>query len=89
MTPSKQGQICKLNELGVDENPQATYLIVEDISRYSPDQITYVVSLTELQRNVQNPLQAPRKAVTLDEMTVVAEDLTTYVESWNRLFDQT
>ena len=88
MIPSKQGQVCKLTNPAQDENPQEAYLIIEDVSNYPSNQITYVVSITDLQRNIANPPRAPRKAVSLDEMTVVAEDLTSYVQSWNQLFDQ-
>ena len=84
MIPSKQGQICKFDKPAADENPLEAYLIIEDVRNYTPDQITYVVSITELQRNIQNPLEAPRKAVSLDELTVLAEDLPSYVESWNK-----
>jgi hypothetical protein len=84
MKPSKQGQICKLNNPMPDENPLETYIILEDLSGYSDDAIIYVVSITDLQRNIANPTLAPRKAVTKIELSVVAEDLTSYVDSWNK-----
>ena len=83
--PTKQGQICKLVKPFPDENPAETYLILEDLFSYDDNAIIYVVSITDLQRNIQNPTGAPRKAVTKSELTVVAEDLTSYVESWNKL----
>ena len=83
--PTKQGQICKLVKPFPDEHPAETYLILEDLSDYGENAIIYVVSLTDLQRNIANPALAPRKAVTKSELTVVAEDLTSYVESWNKL----
>ena len=84
-TPSKQGQIVKLTSPMPDENPAETYLILEDLSSYSDDAIIYVVSITDLQRNISNPSLSPRKAVTKSELILIAEDLTSYVESWNKL----
>ena len=82
--PTRQGQICKLVRSLTDENPAETYLILEDLNSYADDTIIYVVSITDLQRNLANPTLSPRKAVTKSELTVVAEDLTSYVESWNK-----
>ena len=84
MKPSKQGQICKIINPLPEENPLETYIITEDLAEYSDDAIIYVVSITDLQRNIANPTKAPRKAVTKSELSVVAEDLTSYVESWNK-----
>ncbi len=81
--PTKQGQICKITDPLPDENPAEVYIITEDVSIYNDDAIIYVVSITDLQRNISNPALSPRKAVTKSELTVVAEDLTSYVESWN------
>ncbi len=83
--PSKQGQIVKLTNPMPHENSAETYLILEDLTSYTDDAIIYVVSITNLQRNIANPALSPRKAVTKSELTVVAEDLTSYVESWNKL----
>ena len=84
MTPSKQGQICKINNPLPDENPLETYIVTEDLSGCSNDTVTQVVSITDLQRNISNPLSSPRRAVKIGELTMVAEDLTSYVESWNK-----
>jgi hypothetical protein len=84
-SPSKQGQIVKLVKTMGDENPMETYLILEDLDKYSDNDIIYVVSITDLQRNINNPTAAPRKAVTKSELTVVADSLQAYVESWNNL----
>ncbi len=67
-----------------DENPAETYLILEDLNSCADDAIIYVVSITDLQRNIANPALSPRKAVTKSELTVVADDRTSYVESWNK-----
>ena len=83
--PTKQGQICKLVKPYPDENPAETYIVLEDLTEYADNAIIYVVSITDLQRNASNPTLSPRKAVSKSELTVVAEDLTRYVESWNKL----
>lgn len=82
--PKKEGQIVNPNKPGNSNNSVETYLILEDLHQYSDDDIIYVVSITDLQRNIHNPTSAPRKAVTKSELTVVAEDLQSYVESWNK-----
>ncbi len=67
-----------------DENPAETYLITEDVSVYSDDATIYVVSITELQRNIATPAFAVRKPIKKSDLSVIADDLTTYVQSWNR-----
>ena len=81
--PTTQGQICKVIDPSPDENPAEAYLITEDVSSYADNAIIYVVSITDLQRNVRNPSLTPRKAVAKSELTVIANDLVAYVESWN------
>lgn len=81
--PTKQGQICKLVNPYPDENPAETYIILEDVSEYADNAIIYVVSITDLQRNLATPTLSPRKAVTKSELTVVADDLISLAQSWN------
>ena len=81
--PTKQGQVCKITNPLPDENPAETYLITEDVSVYSDDATIYVVSLTDLQRN-PSPVLTPRKAITKSELVVIADDLASYVASWNK-----
>ena len=85
IVPAKQGQICKIIQPCADENPAETYLILEDLENYADNAIIYVVSITDLQRNIANPTLAPRKAVTKSELKVVAQTLTSYIESFNKL----
>lgn len=82
--PTKQGQICKITNPLPDENPAETYLVLEHVATYSDEATIYVVSITDLQRNISNPSLTPRKAVIKSDLSVVAEDLTSYVESWNK-----
>ncbi len=81
--PTTQGQICIITNPLPDENPVETYIITEDLSECSDDKITYVVSITDLQRNIATPNLAPRKAIKISELSVVAKDITSYVNSWN------
>ena len=71
-------QICK------KENSAEVYIILEDIKSSSNDTVINVVSLTDLQRNISNPLSAPKQSFKISELTVVADSLTLYVESWNK-----
>ena len=82
--PTMQGQIVKITNPLPDENPTETYIITEDISVYPDDATIYVVSITDLLRNVANPALAPRKAIKKSELLVVADGLTSYVQSWNK-----
>jgi len=84
MIPSKQGQICKIINPLPDENPAETYIITEDLTQYKSDATIYVVSITDLQRNIAQPDLAPRKAIKISELELVAEDLKSYVASWNK-----
>jgi len=84
IVPTKQGQVVKIIKPYPDENPAETYLITEDVSAYSDDATIYIVSLTDLQRHTHHPALTPRKAIKKSELTVVADDLTSYVRSWNR-----
>ncbi len=82
--PTKQGQIVKIINPCPDEKPAEAYLVTEDVSVYSDDATIYIVSLTDLQRNISTPALTPRKAIKKSEVTVLADDLTAYVQSWNR-----
>ena len=82
--PTKQGQICNITNPLPGENPSETYIIIDDVSM-NPDEATInIVSITELQRHSANPALTPRKAIKKSELTVIAADLATYVQSWNR-----
>lgn len=83
--PTMQGQVVKLTNPMSGDNPAEAYLILEDLTSYANNAIIYVVSITDLQRNITNPALSPRKAVTKSELTVVAHDLTSYIESFNKL----
>jgi len=83
--PTKQGQIVKIRNPYPDENPAEAYLVTEDVSVYSDDATIYIVSITELQRNIAHPALSQRKAVTKSELALVAEDLKSFIESFNEL----
>lgn len=81
--PTKQGQICKCI------NPLPEYSLNEYLVIGSPDttnaaEKVMVVNLRELQRNAANPSNARKIAIDKGELVVLAEDLTSYIEAWNK-----
>ena len=84
ITPTTQGQIVKIINPLPGENPAETYLILEDVTVYKDDATIYIVTLTDLQRNISNPTLTPRKSILKSELTVIADSLEAYVALWNR-----
>ena len=82
--PSSAGQICRLLYPEADENPVEVYIIAEDPAPFSPDDRIYIVGLKELQRHSGHPESAERIAVEKGGLTVIADDLETYIRSWNQ-----
>ena len=79
--PTKQGQVCKLWNQNSDED----YIIMESApGSYHIDTTIDIVTLNDLQRNVTRPSLAPRKLIKKSDLEVVAENLQSYVESWNK-----
>jgi len=81
--PSKQGQICKIINPRTFENPAESYIFVDEIPQSGGESLIQVVSITDLQRNIMNPERSPRKVIRKSNLYVVAEDLESYVGSWN------
>lgn len=81
--PTNEGQICRLVNPMADENPEDVYIVAEDPSVFDVDETIYVVSLNDLQRNIHNPVFASQIPVIRNELSVIAEDLETYIGSWN------
>lgn len=82
--PSKQGQICKIIHPRTFENPAESYIVADDISKSGEDDLVQVVSITDLQRNVMHPERSARKVIRKSNLYVVADDLASYVDSWNK-----
>ena len=88
-TPSKGGQISKLVHPNVNEKDYEVYIISdENISEKLDEDYIVVVALTDLQRNINTPQSAPRKQFKKSELVVVAEDLESYVASWNKPYNK-
>jgi hypothetical protein len=83
LMPSKPGQICKIVSDIADMEPEEVYIVTEDPSAFDNEDEIMVVNLKDLQRNVKNPDNAERIPVRKDELVVVGDDLTAYVQSWN------
>lgn len=79
--PTKQGQICKLVNPPSAEKAAEAYLILEDVTSYDDTAIIHVISLLDLQENMANPTASPLQAFVKSDLTVVAEDLRSYLES--------
>ena len=81
LLPTRQGQICKL----VNQQSDEVYIVTEsDPSSYHNDATIDTVTLNDLQRNISQPSLAPRKLIKKSDLEVIADDLKTYVESWNK-----
>lgn len=81
--PTKQGQICLCitEEPGIaitDEVIITDFIIPED-----KNALIIVVILTELQRKSSEPDKVERHKVSISNLNVIANDLVSYVESWN------
>jgi hypothetical protein len=83
LMPTKAGQICKIVSVFADMEQQEVYIVTEDPLDFKEDDEILVVALNELQRNVKNPENAERLPVRKEQLVVVGEDLTSYVQSWN------
>jgi hypothetical protein len=67
-----------------DEDPLEVYILTEDPLPFDDEDSLYVVSLSDLQRNVHNPHICQQIPVAKNELNVIAENLEAYVESWNQ-----
>ena len=83
MTPTRQGQICKfIVPLDVERDYEA-YVLTDDPSQMSDEDTIHVVSISDLQRNIRNPNLATRIPAMKKDLFVIAEDLESYVASFN------
>ncbi|WP_128536110.1 hypothetical protein [Mucilaginibacter gilvus] len=83
LMPTKQGQICKITSDIADMELEDVFIVTENAAEFDNDDDILVVNLKELQRNQKNPDVAERISVRKEELVVVAEDLTAYIQSWN------
>ncbi|MBD1362991.1 hypothetical protein IDJ77_04135 [Mucilaginibacter sp. ZT4R22] len=83
LMPVRQGQICKVISDVPDKESEEVFIVTEDPSEFDPEDDILVVNLKELQRNIKQTENAERIAVPKNELVVVGEDLTSYVQSWN------
>jgi hypothetical protein len=83
LMPERPGQICKVVSNIPDNESEEVFIVIEDPSMFEADEDILVVNLNELQKNIKNPENAERIGVPKNELVVVGEDLTSYVQSWN------
>ena len=82
-TPTKPLQICQPKTPIEGAYPNEAYIITEDPNQFGDDEEIKVVSITELQRKQHNPDAAIRIQVKKKDLIVVAEDLESYIRSFN------
>lgn len=80
--PTKQGQICKI--ISEHTNQAQEYIVLDDLELYGDTDYLNVVSLKELQRNANNPQNATKRVVPKKNLTVIGENLESYISSWNK-----
>lgn len=83
ITPYSLGQICKIKTPLSYENADDVYVVTEDPTPFADEEEIYVVNLKDLQRNISQPLLAPKLGIPKNELTVIAADLDQYIKSWN------
>ncbi|MEZ2336949.1 hypothetical protein AB6735_15000 [Mucilaginibacter sp. RCC_168] len=83
LIPVRPGQICKIVSDVPDMEEEEVYIVSEDPADFDGEDDIIVVGLNELQRNVRNPDNAERIGVRKNQLVVVAEDLESYIHSWN------
>jgi hypothetical protein len=84
MMPTSAGQICKVINPMDDENPEDVYVLTEDPTPFEAEDSLYFVNIKDLQRNINNPTFSPQVAFPKAEVVVVANDLESYIASWNK-----
>lgn len=83
LMPVRPGQICKVISDVPDKESEEVFIVTEDPAGFDAEDDILVVNLKELQRNIKRPEDAERIAIPKNELVVVGEDLTSYVQSWN------
>lgn len=84
LMPSIPGQICKIVSAIPDMEEEEVYIVTEDPAEFDEEDDILVVSLKSLQRNIKQPELAEKISVKKNELVVVANDLNSYVNSWNQ-----
>jgi hypothetical protein len=82
--PNSAGQICKISIPLEDEDANDVYVITEDPTPFDDEDFIYVVNLKDLQRNISNPSLTTQLAIAKCELTVIADDLQKYIQSYNK-----
>jgi hypothetical protein len=82
--PQYGGQVCTIINPLEDENPNEVYILSEDPAPFDDDDDIYVVALSDLQRNLKNPVICQQIAVAKNELNVIADNLEDYIHTWNK-----
>lgn len=81
--PTKKGQICEKIDSDTEQKSEDVFIVVDDPTLFTDDDKITVVSLNDLQRNIANPDLTNKTLVTKKNLNLIAEDLSSYIESWN------
>lgn len=83
LLPTQKGQICKIKDPLADEHPEDVYIITEDLSPFEIDEDIFVANLKDVQNNQNAPVLIPQIAIEKGDLTVIADDLQAFINSWN------
>lgn len=81
--PTKKGQICEKIDSDTEQKSEDVFIVVDDPTLFTDDDKITVVALNDLQRNIANPDLTNKTLVTKKNLNLIAEDLSSYIESWN------
>jgi hypothetical protein len=81
--PTKEGQICEIIDPITGQKSEDVFIVIDNPLQFSNNDKIRVVALNDLQRNTTNPDMAERILIPKNTLNMLAEDLTSYVESWN------
>lgn len=65
-------------------NRAQEYIVLDNPLQHGDTDPINVVSLKDLQRNINNPEKASKRLVPKNDLTVIGENLESYVLAWNK-----
>jgi len=82
--PTQAGQVCKTLVSLENEKQDDVYIITVDPALFDEEDAVEIVKLKDLQRNINDPDRAPRIKTSKVNLIVVGENLTEYINNWNK-----
>lgn len=84
VTPTKPGQIVKVYMPILKEKANTDYLVAEDPSLYDDNKLLTVYAVSEILRAQAEGRKPVCDYIAKRELTVLADSLEQWVESWNK-----